>query len=89
MLGAVSCLILPFIVDGAGYTRNIVLIFFWGLIIDLILGVSLGLTSIFFILEQTVILLYSRKFELGLPGKLIIAVPSAIVYFYVSRRYFW
>ena len=90
MLGAATSLFVPFIVGReTGYLRNIFLLFLWGLFIDFAVGFNLGQTSSFFLAETGLVFVYSRKFELGTAAKLLIAIPSAIVYFYVSRRFFW
>ena len=90
MIGAITCLLVPSLTKDAIDTgRNYLILFLWGVLIDLMAGTTLGLTSVFFILELAISILFSRKIKIGLFEKLVIGVPSAIVYFYVSRRYFW
>lgn len=90
MIGTITCLLVPSLTkDAINSARNCLILFSWGVLIDLMAGTTLGLSSLFFMLELITTFFYSHKFELGLSGKLVIGVPSAIVYFYVSRRYFW
>ncbi len=90
MLGALTCLVVPVVAsDHNHFLRNTLGLFVWAIIIDLLSGATLGLSASFIVMEIFICSLYSRKFELGRVVKIIIGTLGAIVYFYVSRRFFW
>ena len=65
------------------------LLFFGGLISDLIYGSTLGLTSLFLLLTYLFLLFYSRNARLRIRVKLAFALLFCFIYSYVVRRFFF
>lgn len=89
MIGSATLILLPVIYRQISFRNLIIWVLSWGLALDLLSGWTLGLSALAFFGELLVLNVVLERLRLGKISAIFVGMLCGLIYYYVSRRYFW